>query len=193
MDWPVAANFCQLWLSNCKQGMPMAGKPANMIVSGLVVIVLRFFSSCSKPICVAWGSPKIHFVFTRNILSKLFDPVDLTSHLIIIKIYLTGSLCFYGFHGQNQPKILQNLFHTILNNSINKKTALEKKNLRRSKVGGDSMFVFFKPSLSDASHDQLCSAIFSDASHCQPCSPIFSISRYFYPFQALFSLFKPFQ
>ena len=79
-------------------------------------------------------------MFTPNsiyhIFSKLFDPVDLTSHLIFVKIYLTGSLCFYGFHGQNKPKILQNLFHTILNNSINKKTALEKKNLRRSKIGG---------------------------------------------------------
>ena len=73
---------------------------------------------------------------TKLIFTKLFDPLDLTSHLIFVKIYLTGSFCFYGFHGQNEPKILQNLFHTILNNSINKKIALEKKNLRRSRIGG---------------------------------------------------------
>ena len=101
-------------------------------------------------------------MFTPNsiyhILSKLFDPIDLTYHLIFVKIYLTGGLCFYGFHGQNEPKIGQNLFHTIRNNSINKKTALEKKNLRRSKIGGAvrgrfdrgqrfNGFFFLKPSL----------------------------------------------
>ena len=92
-------------------------------------------------------------MFTPNsiyhILSKLFDPVDLTSHLIFVKIYLTGSLCCYGFHGQNEPKILQKyhydlsylfyatMFHTILNDPIIKKTA-PKINLRRSKIGGGS-------------------------------------------------------
>ena len=82
-------------------------------------------------------------MFTPNsiyhILSKLFDPVDLTSHFIFVKIYLTGSLCFYGFHGQKKPKKLQNLFHTILDNPIKKKKAPpQKKNLRRSKMGGGS-------------------------------------------------------
>ena len=57
---------------------------------------------------------------------SFFDSLDLTSYLIFVKIYLTGSLCFYGFLGQNEPKILHNLFHTILNNSINTKTALKK-------------------------------------------------------------------
>ena len=89
---------------------------------------------------MAQGSPKKYFVVTPksiyHIFSKLFDPVDFTSHLIFIKIYLTGSLCFYGFHGQNEPKILQNMFYTILNNSFNGKTALEKRNLRRSKIHG---------------------------------------------------------
>ena len=64
---------------------------------------------------------------TFQIFSKLFDSVDLTSHLIFVKIYLTGSLCFYGFHGQKMPKKIQNLFHTILDNPTNKKKAPEKK------------------------------------------------------------------
>ena len=106
---------------------------------------------------MAQGSLKTYFVFTPNsiyhIFSKLFDPVDLTSHFIFVKINLTGSLCFYGIHGQNKPQILQNLFHTILNNSINKKTALEKKPKAVKDRGGgygvgltavkDSMFFFF--------------------------------------------------
>ena len=33
-------------------------------------------------------------------------------------------------------KFLQNLFQTVTNNPINSETALEKKNLRRSKIGG---------------------------------------------------------
>ena len=98
-------------------------------------------------------------MFTPNsiyhILSKLFDPVDITSHLIFIKIYLTGRLCSYGFHGQNKPKFLQNLFHTILNNSINKKQPLKKKKKPKAvtdRGGGsgvgltavkDTMFFFF--------------------------------------------------
>ena len=57
----------------------------------------------------------------------LLDPVDLTSDLIFVNIYLIGRLCFYGFHGQNKPKTLQNLFHSILNNSFNKKTDTETK------------------------------------------------------------------
>ena len=51
--------------------------------------------------------------------SKLFDPVDLTSHLILVKSCPTVSSCFYG---QNKSNILQNLFHALLNNPINKKT-----------------------------------------------------------------------
>ena len=79
-------------------------------------------------------------MFTPNsiehIFSKLFDPVDLTSHLIFVKICLTGSLCFYDFRGQNkQQKKSQNLFHTILNNSINKKTDLKKPNAVKYREG----------------------------------------------------------
>ena len=55
-------------------------------------------------------------------------------------------------------KFLPNLFQTVTNNLIYSKTALEKKNLRRSNLGGgwsgvgmtavkDSMFFFFTPSL----------------------------------------------
>ena len=55
-------------------------------------------------------------------------------------------------------KFLQNLFQTVTNNLIYSKTALEKKNLRRSKIGGGSgvgmtavkdstFFVFLTPSL----------------------------------------------
>ena len=57
-------------------------------------------------------------------LSKLLDPVDLTSHLIKFKICLTFSLCFYA---QNEPTFLQNLFHAVLNNQINKKEPPKKK------------------------------------------------------------------
>ena len=65
--------------------------------------------------------------------SNLFDPVDLTSHLIFVKSCLTVSLCFYG---QNESKILQNLFHALFNNPINKKTD-PPKNLWRLKIGGE--------------------------------------------------------
>ena len=51
--------------------------------------------------------------------SKLFDSQDLTSHLIFVKSCPTVSSCFYG---QNKSTILQNLFHALLNNPINKKT-----------------------------------------------------------------------
>ena len=69
-------------------------------------------------------------------------------------------------HGQNKPKFVQNLFHTILNNSINKKTAPEKRRKkpkavkdRGGRVGGRvrgrfdrgqrfNVF-FFKPSLTN--------------------------------------------
>ena len=71
----------------------------------------------------------------------LFDPVDFTSHLIFVHIYLTGSLCFYGFQGQqSHTKKLQNLFHTLLNNPINEKTApkKEKKSKAVKDKGGGS-------------------------------------------------------
>ena len=86
--------------------------------------------------------------------SKLFESQDLTSHLLFVKSCPTVSLCFYG---QNKSKILQNLFHALLNNPIIKKTDPPEKNLRRSKIGGgsrvgmtavkDSMVFFFKASL----------------------------------------------
>ena len=68
--------------------------------------------------------------------SKLFDPVDLTSYYIFFKQILTSSLCFYDF----QPNYFQNLFHTILNNTINKQTApqteKEKPNAVKDRGGG---------------------------------------------------------
>ena len=37
-------------------------------------------------------------------------------------------MCFYGFHVKKKAKIfLQNMFHTILNNSINKKKPSKRK------------------------------------------------------------------
>ena len=68
--------------------------------------------------------------------SELYYPVDLTSHLVFVKIYLNGSLFLYGFHGQKRPTKLQNLIHTILNNPINKKQTPLTKKLWRSKIGG---------------------------------------------------------
>ena len=50
---------------------------------------LGFFSSCSKPICLAQGSPKTDFVFTPNtifhIVSHLSDHLDQASHLKFVK------------------------------------------------------------------------------------------------------------
>ena len=102
---------------------------------------------------MAQGSHKTYFVINPNsiyhIFSKLFDRVDLTSHLIFVKNYLTGSLCFYGFHGEERQIKLENLFHTILKTLYKKDP---KKTLRRSKIGGgvrvnlstfkDSIFFF---------------------------------------------------
>ena len=56
--------------------------------------------------------------------SKLFDSQDLTSHLIFVKSCPTVSSCFYS---QNKSKKLQNLFHALLNNPINKKKDPPKK------------------------------------------------------------------
>ena len=67
--------------------------------------------------------------------SKLFDPVDLTSHLIFVKSCPTVSLCFYG---QNKSNILQNLFHALLNNHINKKQTPPQKKLKAVKDRGGS-------------------------------------------------------
>ena len=64
--------------------------------------------------------------------SKLFETVDLTSYLIIVKNCPTDSLCFYG---QNRSKIYKNMFHALLHKPINKKTDPLKKNLRRSNMG----------------------------------------------------------
>ena len=65
------------------------------------------------------------------------DPVDLTSDLIFVNIYLVGRLCFYGFHGQNKPKTLQNLFHSILNTlSIKKQTPKQKSKVVKDRGGG---------------------------------------------------------
>ena len=89
-------------------------------VSGLVVVVLRvFFFMLQTYLCGLRKPQNIFCVHSKlHTLSKLFESVDLTFHLIFVKIYLTVSLCFYGFHGQYKPKFLQNMFHTILNNSI---------------------------------------------------------------------------
>ena len=51
--------------------------------------------------------------------SKLFDPVDLTSHLIFfLKSCPTVSLFFYS---QNNSNTLQNMCHALLKNPFNKK------------------------------------------------------------------------
>ena len=63
--------------------------------------------------------------------SKLFDSQDLTSHLIFVKSCPTVSLCFYG---QNKSKILQNLFHALLNNPINKKQTNPIQNLKKWEI-----------------------------------------------------------
>ena len=73
-----------------------------------------------------------------HMLSKLFDSQDLTSHLIFVKSCPTVSSCFYG---QNKSKFLQNLFHALLNNPLNKKniesfTAVKPPRVQR--VGGPS-------------------------------------------------------
>ena len=65
--------------------------------------------------------------------SKLFDPVDLTSHLIFVKSCQTVSLCFYG---QNKSKILQNLFHALLNNPTNEKNRPSRKKPKAVKDRG---------------------------------------------------------
>ena len=72
-------------------------------VSGMVVIVLRLFFPCSKPIVVPPGSPKKYLVFTLNsmyhIFSKLFYSQNLTSlgsHLIFVQSCSTVCSCFYG-------------------------------------------------------------------------------------------------
>ena len=109
-----------------------------------VVIVLRLFFPCSKPFCVPPGSPKTYFVFSLNsiyhMFSKLFDLVNLASHLIFVKSCPTLSSFFYG---QKKSKILRNLFHALLNNPIHKKTdhppppqKKKKKKPRGVKIGG---------------------------------------------------------
>ena len=66
--------------------------------------------------------------FIYHIFSKLFYPVDLTSYLIFVQIHLTGSLCFYIFHGQEgqkNPKICFIPYLTTL--SIKKQPQKKKK------------------------------------------------------------------
>ena len=88
---------------------------------------------------VSPGSPKTYFVFSLNsmfhMFSKLFESQDLTFHLIFVKSCLTVSSCFYG---KNTSKILQNLFHILLNNPIKKNRFFLKASL------GQLIFVRFK-------------------------------------------------
>ena len=47
----------------------------------------------------------IFCVHSKLHISKIFKVILLCrSHLIFVKIYLIGSLCFYGFHRLNKPK-----------------------------------------------------------------------------------------
>ena len=59
------------------------------MVSGLLVIVLRLYFPCSKPICVPPGCHKIYFVFSQKLMyhmfSKLFDSQDLSSNGFFIE------------------------------------------------------------------------------------------------------------
>ena len=52
-----------------------------------------FFSSCSKPICLAQGSPKTDFMFTPNtifhIVSHLCDHLDQAFHLKFVESMLS--------------------------------------------------------------------------------------------------------
>ena len=84
-------------------------------------------------------APKLPYI-THFQNSLTLYSVEVTSHLIFVKIYLTDSLCFFGFHGQKKQNKLQNLFHTILDNPINKKHHQKerKKKLRQSKIGQGS-------------------------------------------------------
>ena len=91
-----------------------------------------WLQEASKHICV---HSKLHI----SLPFKVICPCR--SHLIFVKIYLTGSLCFYGFHvkiSQNVHQIGFIPYSTTL--SIKKKTAPppKKKNnkLRQSKIVG---------------------------------------------------------
>ena len=61
-----------------------------------------------------------------HIFSKLFDSQDLGPHLtwphLTSFLSKVVRLLVCVFYGQNKSKILQNLFHALLNNSIKKKT-----------------------------------------------------------------------
>ena len=95
----------------------------------MAVIVLRcFFLSCSIYLRGLRKPQNIFCVNSKLHIANLFKVIcPYRSHLIFVKIYLTGSLCFYGFHGPNKPTILLNPFHTILSNSINKKQPSKQK------------------------------------------------------------------
>ena len=65
--------------------------------------------TCSKPMCVAQGSPKTYFGFPPysiyHMFSKLFDPVDFTSYIVRVKVCVTINLCFMLNIGKNLYKI----------------------------------------------------------------------------------------
>ena len=74
---------------------------------------------------MAQESPQTYFVsisnFRYNIFSKLFNPADLTFHIIFVQISPTVTLHFYG---QNEQTLLQNPFHVLVNKAINPKSCL---------------------------------------------------------------------
>ena len=100
---------------------------------------LKFFSSCSKPNCVAQGSPKTYFVFTPSsiyhIFSKLLDPVDLTSHLIFVNIYMALSLCFYGLNWQKKANKMTKSVSYHTRPPYQQNNSPPKNNLSQSKIG----------------------------------------------------------
>ena len=63
----------------------------------------------------------------------LFDSQDLTSDLLFVKSFVTIDSCFYD---QNRSKSLQNLFHALLDNPINKKSDLPPKKPKAVKDRG---------------------------------------------------------
>ena len=97
------------WIFDCGQTPPPLGGGGS---DGWGSQSLGYFIPFSKPICELPGSPKTYFAFSNNsiyyMFSILFDPLDITSHLIFVKSCPTVTLCFYC---QNKSNILQNLFH----------------------------------------------------------------------------------
>ena len=58
------------------------------------------------------------------LFSKIFDHVNFTFHLILVKI---GLFFIFYFYSQNEPTCSQNLFYDVLNKPINLSTAPGKK------------------------------------------------------------------